>query len=94
VVTNLLSLVDLRALAAGLDISSIVQSDEGITVGFRNAVGSARAPLQRALGPSVSVGNTQLHISRRDLGEDWLPRLTRILERLQVFRDRLARVGV
>jgi transcription-repair coupling factor (superfamily II helicase) len=94
VVTNLLSLVDLRALAAGLDISSIVQSDEGITVGFSNAVGSARTPLQRALGPSVSVGNTQMQISRRELGEDWLPRLTRILERLQVFRDRLARVGV
>jgi transcription-repair coupling factor (superfamily II helicase) len=93
VVANLLSLVDLRALAAGLDISSIVQAPEGITVGFRNAVGSARTPLQRALGPSVSVGNTQMHISRRELGEDWLSRLTRILERLQVFRDRLARVG-
>jgi hypothetical protein len=34
-----------------------------------------------------------MHISRRELGEDWLSRLTRILERLQVFRDRLARAG-
>jgi hypothetical protein len=46
------------------------------------------------LGPSVSVGNTQMHISRRELGGEWLPRLTRILERLQVFRDRLARAAV
>ncbi|MDA1219958.1 MAG: transcription-repair coupling factor [Chloroflexi bacterium] len=94
VVANLLSLVDLRALAAGLDIDSIVQSAEGITVGFRNSVGSARTPLQRALGPSVTVGNTQMTISKRELGDQWQSRLTRILERLQVFRDRLARVGV
>jgi transcription-repair coupling factor (superfamily II helicase) len=94
VVENLLSLVDLRALAAGLDIESIVQSSEGITATFRDPVGSARTPLQRALGPSVSVGNTQMHISRRELGEQWLSRLTKILERLQVFRDRLQRVGV
>ena len=94
VVANLLSLVDLRALAAGLDIDSIVQSSEGITVSFRNSVGSARTPLQRALGPSVSVGNTQMQISRRELGDQWQSRLTRILERLQVFRDRLAKVEV
>jgi transcription-repair coupling factor (superfamily II helicase) len=94
VVENLLSLVDLRALAVGLDIESIVQSSEGITATFRDPVGSARTPLQRALGPSVSVGNTQMHISRRELGEQWLSRLTKILERLQVFRDRLQRVGV
>ena len=94
VVENLLALVDLRALAAGLDIDSIVQSAEGITVGFRNSVGSARTPLQRALGPSVSVGNSQMHISKRELGDQWQSRLTRILERLQVFRDRLAREGV
>jgi transcription-repair coupling factor (superfamily II helicase) len=93
-VENLLSLVDLRALAAGLDIESIVQSSEGITATFRDPVGSARMPLQRALGPSVNVGNTQMHISRRELGEQWLSRLTKILERLQVFRDRLQRVGV
>jgi transcription-repair coupling factor (superfamily II helicase) len=94
VVENLLSLVDLRALAAGLDIESIVQSAEGIAVGFRNPVGSARAPLQRALGPSVSVGNNKMQISRRELGDQWQSRLTRILERLQVFRDRLELGGV
>jgi transcription-repair coupling factor (superfamily II helicase) len=93
-VENLLSLMDLRALAAGLDIESIVQSAEGITVGFRNSVGSARTPLQRALGPSVSVGNNKMQISRRELGDQWQSRLTHILERLQVFRDRLERVGV
>ena len=94
VVENLLALVDLRALAAGLDIGSLVQTAEGITITFRNPVGSARTPLQRALGPSVSVGNTQMHIAKRELGDDWLARLTRILERLQVFLERLQSVGV
>jgi transcription-repair coupling factor (superfamily II helicase) len=91
-VENLLSLVDLRALAAGLAIDSLVYSEEGIAISFRNPVGSARTPLQRALGPSVNVGNHQMHISRRELGPQWLPRLTRILERLQVFRERLQKV--
>ena len=94
VVENLLALVDLRALAAVLDIGSLVQTAEGITITFRNPVGSARTPLQRALGPSVSVGNTQMHIAKRELGDDWLSRLTRILERLQVFLERLQSVGV
>jgi transcription-repair coupling factor (superfamily II helicase) len=93
VVENLLSLVDLRALAAGLDIESIVQTEEGVIISFRDPVGSARTPLQRALGPSVSVGNHQMHISRRELGPQWLFRLTKIMERLQVFRERLQQVG-
>jgi len=30
-----------------------------------------------------------MQISPRELGDQWQSRLTRILERLQVFRDRL-----
>jgi transcription-repair coupling factor (superfamily II helicase) len=94
VVENLLSLVDLRALAASLGIESITQSDDAITVVFRDPVGSARAPLQRALGPSVNVGNQQMRLPRRGLGEQWLSRLSRTLERLQVFQERLQNLAV
>ncbi len=93
-VENLLTLVDLRALAGSLDVESIVHSGEGIAVNFRNPVGSARQPLQRALGPSVQVGNKRMVMSHRDLGEEWLSRLTRVLERLKVFRDRLQKIAV
>jgi transcription-repair coupling factor (superfamily II helicase) len=92
VVENLLSLVDLRALAAAVSIESITQSDDAITVVFRDPVGSARAPLQRALGPSVNVGNQQMRLPLRMLGEQWLSRLARTLERLQVFQERLQRL--
>jgi transcription-repair coupling factor (superfamily II helicase) len=94
VVENLLSLIDLRALAATLGIESITQSDDAITVVFRESVGSARAPLQRALGPSVNVGNQQMRLPLRGLGEQWLSRLARTLERLQAFQERLQRLPV
>ena len=93
-VENLLALVDLRTLAGSLDVESIVHSREGISVNFRNPVGSARTPLQRALGPSVQVGNHRMAIAARDLGDQWLARLTRVLERLHVFQERLRSLAV
>ena len=93
-VERLLELVDLKALAAGLDVESIVQSPQGVTVSFRNPVGSARVALQRALGPSVQVGHTRMTISQRELGDNFLARLSRILERLKVFRARLQAANV
>ena len=88
-VVNLLELVDLRALAASVDIESIVQSGDSITARLRNPVGSARSPLQKALGPSASVGLHQISMSSRSLGDEWGGRFKNILERLRVFRDSL-----
>jgi transcription-repair coupling factor (superfamily II helicase) len=90
-VENLLLVADLRALAAPLDIESISQSGDAIVLVLRNPVGGARVPLQRALGPSVNVGNKQIQVSRRRLGDQWLKRLAQILGRLQVFQERLRR---
>jgi transcription-repair coupling factor (superfamily II helicase) len=88
-VENLLEVVDLRALAGSVGIESVVHSGEAITMGLRHPVGGARAAVQRALGPSVSVGNQQLHLPTRQLGDQWLTRLKRLMERLQVFQERL-----
>jgi transcription-repair coupling factor (superfamily II helicase) len=88
-VENLLAVVDLRALAGSVGIQSVVHSGDAITLALRNPVGGARVALQRALGPSVSVGNHQLHLPARPLGDQWLSRLKRVMERLQVFRERL-----
>lgn len=88
-VENLLKVAELRALAGGLGVESILQSDDGIVVQLRVPVGGARGPLQKALGPSVSVGNQRIHMPTRSLGDQWLSRLTRVLERLQAFQERL-----
>ncbi|MSQ05991.1 MAG: transcription-repair coupling factor [Dehalococcoidia bacterium] len=88
-VEHLLQVVDLRALAGTVGIESVVHSGEAITMMLRHPVGGARAAVQRALGPSVSVGNQQLHLPTRQLGDQWLTRLKRLIERLQVFQERL-----
>ena len=93
-VENLLLLVDLRALAGAVGIQSIVYSDNTIVLTLRDPVGGARVPLQRALGPSVSVGNRQIQLSMRRLGDGWPSRLTRVVERLQAFQGRLSGLAV
>ncbi|MDE2841794.1 MAG: hypothetical protein OXN21_00275, partial [Chloroflexota bacterium] len=77
-------------LAMSAGVESVLQSSGGITLGLTQDVGSARVPLQRALGSSASVGNRQIRLSNRTLGDQWLRRLTQTLERLMVFRDRLS----
>ncbi len=89
-VENLLTLMDLRALAAQIGADSVVHGGGAVTVNFKDPIASARNPLQRALGPSVKVGNQQLQVPLRGLGDNWLHRFSLILERLKVFQDRLA----
>jgi len=88
-VENLLTLVSLRTLAADVGVESIVQGNDAIVLSLRVPVGGARVPLQRALGPSVQVGNTQMQMPLRRLGDEWLSRLTRVLERFLVFQQTL-----
>ena len=89
-VENLLKLMDLRTLAAQVGANSVIHVNNAITLNFRDPIASARTPLQRALGPSVKVGNQQLQVPLRGLGEQWLSRFTLILERLKVFQERLS----
>ena len=88
-VENLLTLADLRAMAAAVGIESITRGSEAINLALRTPVGGARVPLQRALGPNVQVGNSQMQMPLRRLGDEWLSRLTRVLERFWVFQENL-----
>ena len=88
-VENLLVIADLRALAAGLGIESILHTSDAFVVQLRVPVGGARLALQRALGSSVSVGNQQLRLPTRQLGDQWLTRLTRTLERFRLFQEKV-----
>ncbi|MEK7806313.1 MAG: transcription-repair coupling factor, partial [Chloroflexota bacterium] len=85
---SLLLLADLRALAGSIGVESIAYTKEALVLTLRAPVGGARAPLQQALGPSANVGNQQIHLPMRRLGDQWLLRLTKVLERFQAFQER------
>ena len=92
-VENLLKVSELRAIAGAAGAESVIRSSEAIVITLRNAVGGAKAPLQRALGPSAQVGNAQIQMPLRPLGDQWLSRLTRALERMQVFMDNMRQLA-
>ena len=86
---NLLVLADFRVLAGAVGIESVVHQDESINLALGVPVGGARVPLQKALGPAARVGNQQIQLSMRQLGENWMSRLTMIIQRFQAFQDSL-----
>ena len=92
-VESLLYLADLRALGGTLGIESIQRSSEAIVLTLHLTVGGARDPLQQALGPAASVGNQQVHLSLRRLGDRWLSQITQVLERFLVFQERLKQLA-
>jgi len=92
-VENLLKVSELRAVAGAGGAESVIRSGEAIVITLRNPVGGAKAPLQRALGPGAQVGNSQIQMPLRPLGDQWLSRLTRTLERLQVFTDNMRQLA-
>ena len=92
-VENLLKVSEIRAVATAAGVESVIRNSESIVIVLRDSVGGAKAPLQRALGPAAQVGNAQIQMPLRPLGEQWLPRLTRTLERLQVFMDNMRQLA-
>ena len=92
-VENLLTVSEVRAIAGNAGAESVIRNSESIVITLRNPVGGAKAPLQRALGPSAQVGNSQIHMALRPLGDQWLSRLTRTLERLLVFTDNMRQLA-
>ena len=92
-VENLLTVSEVRAIAGNAGAESVIRGSESIVITLRNPVGGAKAPLQRALGPSAQVGNSQIHMALRPLGDQWLSRLTRTLERLLVFTENMRQLA-
>ena len=92
-VENLLKVSEIRAVSTAAGAESVIRGGESIVITLRDAVGGAKAPLQRALGPSAQVGNAQIQMPLRPLGDQWLQRLTRTLERMQVFMDNMRQLA-
>ncbi len=92
-VESLMKVAEIRAIAGAAGVESVIRTSDSIVISLRNAVGGAKAPLQRALGPAAQVGNAQIQMALRPLGDQWLARLTRTLERLQVFMDNMRQLA-
>ncbi len=92
-VESLMKVAELRAMAGSAGVESVIRTSDAIVISLRNAVGGAKAPLQRALGAATQVGNSQIQMPLRPLGDNWLARLTRTLERLQVFMDNMRQLA-
>ena len=80
-------------MAADGGVEAIEQGNDGVVLALRTPVGGAKIPLQKALGPSVQVGNTQMQMPLRRLGDEWLSRLTRVLERFLAFQENLRQIA-
>ena len=92
-VENLLKVSEIRAVAGAAGAESVIRNNESIVITLRNPVGGAKTPLQRALGPAAQVGNAQIQMALRPLGDQWLSRLTRTLERMQAFMDNMRQLA-
>ena len=92
-VESLMKVAEIRSIAGAAGAESVIRANDAIVISLRNAVGGAKAPLQRALGPAAQVGNAQIQMPLRPLGDQWLQRLTRTLERLQVFMDNMRQLA-
>ena len=92
-VESLMKVAEIRAVAGAAGAESVIRASDSIVISLRNAVGGAKAPLQRALGPAAQVGNAQIQMPLRPLGDQWVQRLTRTLERLQVFMDNMRQLA-
>ncbi len=92
-VEALLKVAEIRAVAGAAGAESVIKTGDAIVISLRNSVGGAKSPLQRALGPAAQVGNAQIQMPLRPLGDQWLQRLTRTLERLQVFMDNMRQLA-
>ena len=89
VVENLFFLVDLKLLAGEAGVESIALSGSTITLALHELVGSARAALERALGPFATVGNQRIRIELRRGAKDWKECLMRVLEQIVDFREQV-----
>ena len=89
-VEELLYLVGIKILATESAVESITLNGRIITLGLAEPVSGARLALEKALGPTVKVGNQQIRIQLGRGEASWKEPLTDTLENLRDFGRRLA----
>ena len=86
---DLLYVVKLRTQAERADVESIVRQGELIVLRLKDEVGGAKGALQKTLGKSFQVGNTQLRMNVSRTKSGWQGPLTSAVEKLVAFRERV-----
>ena len=86
---NLLYVVRLRLRAQRAGIASISKKSEQVVLQLEDEVGGARRALERALGPSVEIGNEQIRLRLEGLAEEWEMALLDTVTKLSDFRERM-----
>ena len=87
---NLLYVVRLRLRAQRAGIASITKENERMVLRLKDEVGGARRALERALGPSVEIGNAQIRLLLEGLADGWEEPLLGTVTKLSDFMERLA----
>ena len=90
IVENLLTVTDLRCLAAAAGAEAIAGGGDGIiTVVFRQPVGDARQALQNKMGPGIKVGRRDMEIRTAGDTDHGMARLARALRRVVSFVEEM-----
>jgi len=89
VVSNLLYMVEVKALAQDANIGSVIHSDGQVVFTLVNAVGGAKLVLEKELGSHARVGFHQIHLRLRPPSAGAQKALLDALERLIVFQERM-----
>ena len=86
-VENVLYLSKLRILCVAAGVQHVRREEKIVVIQLGNEVGGARRPLERALGPHVRVGNTQLRIAGSESQEaDGVDLVLETVTKLSEFR--------
>jgi transcription-repair coupling factor (superfamily II helicase) len=88
-VSDLLYVVELKALAQEAEVESVVRSQGQVVLGLVTPIGGARLALQKELGSHAQVGYQQVRLSLRSMDKDWKDGLLRSLEQIIAFRERV-----
>ena len=88
-VSNLLYVVEAKAVAQQADVESVIRSDGQVVLTLLSAVGGARLALEKELGDIARVGYRQIRLRLRPTDDDSREALLRALERIITFRERM-----
>ena len=90
---NLLYMTRLRISAREAAVVAVTRQSERIVIQLHESVGGARPALQRAVGRTVEVGNTQLRMRVDGAASGWEAALADAVRRLADFRARVMAAG-
>jgi len=88
-VKNLLYLTKLKLLSREANVKSIYRHDKYIDIRMLEEIGGAKIPLEKFLGPNITIGNKLIKFDTSRLKNQWEQLLEKLLLDLMTFRKNL-----